>query len=53
MILVEQKAELALSLTQQAVILDRGRIVHRGTSAALRADEATQAQLLGVAAKKR
>ena len=53
MVLVEQKAELALSLTQDAVILDRGRIVHRGTSAALKADEATQAQLLGVAGKQR
>ncbi len=53
MILVEQKAELALSLMREAVILDRGRIVYRGTSAALKADEATQAQLLGVAGKKR
>jgi branched-chain amino acid transport system ATP-binding protein len=53
MILVEQKAELALSLTQQALILDRGRIVYQGTSAALKADEASQAQFLGVAAKKR
>jgi branched-chain amino acid transport system ATP-binding protein len=53
MILVEQKAELALSLTQEAVILDRGRIVYRGTSAKLKADETAQAQLLGVAAKRR
>ena len=53
MILVEQKAALALSLTREAVILDRGRIVYQGTSAALNADEATQAQLLGVAEKKR
>ena len=53
MILVEQKAELALSLTREAVILDRGRIVYQGKSAALKADEATQAQLLGVAGKKR
>ena len=51
MLLVEQKAELALSLTQQAVILDRGQIVWRGASAALKADEQTQAQLLGVAGK--
>ena len=53
MILVEQKAALALSLTREAVILDRGRIVYQGASAALNADDATQAQLLGVAAKKR
>ena len=51
MLLVEQKAELALSLSQQAVILDRGQIVYRGASAALKADEKTQAQLLGVAGK--
>jgi branched-chain amino acid transport system ATP-binding protein len=53
MILVEQKAELALSLTEQAMILDRGRIVWRGKSAALRADEAAQAQHLGVTARRR
>jgi branched-chain amino acid transport system ATP-binding protein len=51
MLLVEQKAELALSLTKEAVILDRGQIVYRGASAALKADEATQARLLGVAEK--
>jgi len=51
MLLVEQKAELALSLTQQAVILDRGQIVWRGASATLKADEQKQAQLLGVAGK--
>jgi branched-chain amino acid transport system ATP-binding protein len=51
MLLVEQKAELALSLTQEAVILDRGRIVYQGASAALKSDEATQAQHLGVAGK--
>lgn len=51
MLLVEQKAELALSLTQNAVILDRGQIVWQGTSAALKADEAAQALHLGVAGK--
>jgi branched-chain amino acid transport system ATP-binding protein len=51
MMLVEQKAELALSLTQDAIILDRGQVVYRGGSAALKADEATQARLLGVAEK--
>ncbi|HEX5779193.1 MAG TPA: ATP-binding cassette domain-containing protein, partial [Xanthobacteraceae bacterium] len=52
MLLVEQKAELALSLTQNAVILDRGKIVWAGASAALKADEVTQAQHLGVAGKR-
>ena len=51
MILVEQKAELALSFTHDALVLDRGQIVYRGLSAALKSDEATQARLLGVAAK--
>lgn len=51
MILVEQKAELALSVTEHAIVLDRGQIVYRGTSAALKADEAAQARLLSVAAK--
>jgi branched-chain amino acid transport system ATP-binding protein len=34
-ILVEQHARIALALTDNAVILDRGRVVHRGESAAL------------------
>jgi branched-chain amino acid transport system ATP-binding protein len=48
-VLVEQHAELALSFARHAAVLDRGKVVHFGTSADLRADEATQAQLLGVA----
>ncbi|HZP19052.1 MAG TPA: ABC transporter ATP-binding protein [Bauldia sp.] len=35
MIVVEQKAATVLAIADDAVILDRGRIVHRGTSAAL------------------
>ena len=34
-ILVEQHARLALSLTDSAIVLDRGRVVHRGQSRAL------------------
>jgi branched-chain amino acid transport system ATP-binding protein len=48
-VLVEQNAELALSFAQHAAVLDRGKLVHFSTSAELRADEATQARLLGVA----
>jgi branched-chain amino acid transport system ATP-binding protein len=48
MILVEQNAEFALSFAQDAAVLDRGKVVHLGPSAALRADEAMQARLLGV-----
>ena len=48
-VLVEQNAELALSFAEHAAVLDRGKVVHFSTSAELRADEATQARLLGVA----
>jgi branched-chain amino acid transport system ATP-binding protein len=48
MILVEQHARLALALTDEVLVLDRGRIVHRGASAALMADEALQERLLAV-----
>jgi len=47
-ILVEQKAELALKLASQAIVLDRGRIVRAGSSAALLADHTAQAQLLAL-----
>jgi len=48
MILVEQKADLALSFAKDVAVLDRGKIVHRGPSEALRDDHAAQARLLGV-----
>ena len=47
-ILIEQHALLALRLTQQAVILDRGRIVHRAKSEELARDHSTLSSLLGV-----
>ncbi len=34
-IVVEQHAKLALSLTRQAIVLERGRVVHRAASATL------------------
>jgi len=34
-VVVEQHARIALSLTDQAIVLDRGKIVHRGDSQAL------------------
>jgi len=49
-ILVEQHARLALSLTRNALVLERGRVVHRGTSAALLGDGAKLDTLIGVAA---
>jgi branched-chain amino acid transport system ATP-binding protein len=48
MVLVEQKVDLALAFAHEVAILDRGRIVYRDTSAALRADEHAQGRYLGV-----
>jgi branched-chain amino acid transport system ATP-binding protein len=48
-IVVEQHARLALSITRQAIVLERGRIVHQGSSAALAADPATLERLVAVA----
>jgi branched-chain amino acid transport system ATP-binding protein len=50
MILVEQHAEIALSLTEQALVIERGRIAHRGASRALLADERLLERYVGVAA---
>ena len=47
-ILVEQHAELALSLTQDAVVMERGAIVHRAPSRELRNDAATLERLIGL-----
>ena len=48
-ILVEQHARLALSLTSQAVVLERGRIAHRSDSASLMRDTDVMNRLLTVA----
>lgn len=48
MILVEQHARLALSLTDEVLVLDRGRVAHRGASRVLLQDDALQARLLSV-----
>jgi branched-chain amino acid transport system ATP-binding protein len=48
-ILVEQHARLALSLTRNAVVVERGRVVHRATSAALLEDQDLLNRLLSVA----
>ena len=49
-IVVEQHARLALAMTQRAMVLDRGRVVHAGESAALLADRALLDRLVSVAA---
>jgi branched-chain amino acid transport system ATP-binding protein len=46
-IIVEQKARVALSLAEDAIILDRGRIVHRGRSDILLSDPALLEAHLG------
>ncbi len=48
-VLVEQHARLALALTRTALVLDRGRVVHRSSSEALLADPATLHRLVAVA----
>jgi branched-chain amino acid transport system ATP-binding protein len=48
-IVVEQHAKLALSLTDHAIVLDRGRVAHRAASAALRDDAQTLHRLVAVA----
>jgi len=50
MILVEQHADIALSLTEQALVIERGRIAHRGASRELAADERLLERYVGVSA---
>ena len=47
-IIVEQNPRMILPITQQAVVLDRGQIVHRGLSEALLADRASLDRFLAV-----
>lgn len=47
-LLVEQNAQKILSVTDKAVILERGLVVHQADSAVLKADRATLETYLGV-----
>jgi branched-chain amino acid transport system ATP-binding protein len=49
MLLTEQQARLALEFSDDAIILDRGRIVHAAPSAELLADPERLSMLIGVA----
>lgn len=49
-ILVEQHARLALSMTARVMVLDRGRVVHESSSEALLADGEKLSRLVAVAA---
>jgi branched-chain amino acid transport system ATP-binding protein len=51
-IIVEQKARVALSLAGDAIILDRGRVVHHGESIGLLSDAAALDTHLGARAAK-
>ena len=48
MILVEQHAEIALSLTEQALVIERGRIAHAGPSAELLSNQTLLERYVGV-----
>jgi branched-chain amino acid transport system ATP-binding protein len=50
-IMVEQKAEMALAFAQQSVVLDRGKLVYCGPSASLKSDEVALSRLLGLGMK--
>jgi branched-chain amino acid transport system ATP-binding protein len=45
-ILVEQHAKLALEVTREAIVMSRGRVIHRGPSEALLADPERLASLV-------
>ena len=47
-VLVEQHTEVALSLTQDAIVIERGRIVHRARSADFAGDAATLERYVGL-----
>jgi branched-chain amino acid transport system ATP-binding protein len=50
-VLVEQHTEIALALTEDAVVIERGRIVHRARSAELARDPEMAERVLGLDAK--
>jgi branched-chain amino acid transport system ATP-binding protein len=49
-VLVEQHAEIALSLTDQVLVIERGTVVHRGRSSELLLDAAALDRLIGLRA---
>ena len=48
MLLVEQHTEIALSLTEEALVIERGRIVHRARAAELARDPDMAERVLGL-----
>jgi branched-chain amino acid transport system ATP-binding protein len=53
LVLVEQHADIALELTQDAIVLERGMIAHRASSAELQRDAATLERLVGLRVAER
>ena len=51
-ILVEQHAEVALSLTRDAIVIERGTIAHRAPSADLLKDQATLDRFIGLSVEE-
>jgi branched-chain amino acid transport system ATP-binding protein len=51
-ILVEQHTEIALELTNEAVVLERGAVAHRASSSELQKDIATLDRLVGLRVSK-
>jgi len=51
-IVVEQHAQKILGITDEAIILERGAIVHRASSEALKRDAATLAKYVGITSRK-
>jgi len=51
-IVVEQHAHKVLGIADEAVILERGTIVHAGSSAALKQDAAMLARYLGTTGRR-
>ncbi|HVZ45758.1 MAG TPA: ABC transporter ATP-binding protein [Ramlibacter sp.] len=50
LLLVEQRVDIALRLSNRCLVMDRGRIVHEGESDALAGDENELASLMGLGA---
>jgi hypothetical protein len=48
LIMVEQHADIALSLAHDVIVLERGTIVYSGSSEELRKDQATLDRLIGL-----
>ncbi|HXF54541.1 MAG TPA: ABC transporter ATP-binding protein [Hyphomicrobiaceae bacterium] len=51
-IVVEQHAQKILGITDEAIILERGAIVHKASSEVLRRDAATLAKYVGITSRK-